>query len=64
MKWIAWLKIEEGRMAPIENSTAGKRAYIAPSLERMPIGATAASNLPNADIDNGPSGTAFGQHGS
>jgi hypothetical protein len=51
-------------MAPIQNSTAGKRTYIAPSLERMPIGATAASNLPNADIDNGPSGTAFGQHGS
>lgn len=37
-------------MAADQNSAAGKQTYIAPSLARMPIGATAASNAQNSDV--------------
>jgi hypothetical protein len=38
-----------------------KRAYVAPTLERMPIGATAASNNANSD-DNVTNNNAFVLH--
>lgn len=50
-------------MAPDQNSAMRKRSYTAPSLVRMPIGATATSTLPNGDATNSP-GTAFGNTGS
>lgn len=51
-------------MAADQNSTAGKRTYTAPSLVRMPIEATAASNLLNSDLASGESPTAYPALGS
>jgi hypothetical protein len=51
-------------MTTDQNSTAGKQTYVAPSLDRMPIVATAASNLLNSDLLTGESPTAFPAVGS
>lgn len=51
-------------MTTDQNSAAGKQAYVAPSLDRMPIVATAASNLLNSDLLTGESPTAFPAVGS
>lgn len=47
-------------MAPGQNSTVVKRTYTAPTIARMPIGATAAANLQNSDAAVFQADTAFG----